>query len=565
MSNNKIIIYQVLPRLFGNKKTENKYNGSIEVNGCGKFNSFTNKALSVIKEMGYTHVWYTGVIAHASKTDYTSYGIPKQYPEIIKGTAGSPYAIRDYYDVDPDLAVDTKKRMKEFEQLITRTHNNGMKVVIDFVPNHLARDYKSIMKPDTSSDFGANDNSSHSFSPLNNFYYIPNQPLDLSSLPTNQDEIEYNENPAKATGNDCFTHQPSKFDWYETVKLNYGVDYNNRYETHFHPTPDTWFKMEDILLFWAEKKVDAFRCDMAEMVPLEFWKWVIPRVKNKFPNILFIAEIYNKDAYRNFLSTDAFDYLYDKVGLYDVVRDVACGYRPSSDITFTLNEVGDIQQYMLNFLENHDEQRIASDYFLGNPQKGIAAMILTSCIGTNPIMVYSGQELGERGMNEEGFSGKDGRTTIFDYWSLDKIVRWENKGKWNDILLNDDERKLRNLYSSLLHLCNKEKAISHGKIYDLMYANYENNEFNSTKKYAFLRGHGDDLLLIVVNFNDIDSIVNVHIPDHAYSFFQKEKKGRKKAIPLLKLNNHEVGFSDTEPLKLEVEAYSGEVFRITFE
>lgn len=565
MNNNKIIIYQVLPRLFGNKKTENKYNGTIKENGSGKFNSFTNKALNGIKEMGYSHVWYTGVIAHASKTDYTAHGIPKQYPEIIKGIAGSPYAIRDYYDVDPDLAVDVEKRMKEFEQLITRTHNNGMDVIIDFVPNHLARDYKSIMKPGTSTDFGANDNSAHSFSPSNNFYYLPNQPLDMSLLSTNLKEIEYSENPAKATGNDCFTHQPSKFDWYETVKLNYGVDYHNRYETHFHPTPDTWFKMEDILLFWAEKKVDAFRCDMAEMVPLEFWKWVIPRVKNKFPEILFIAEIYNKNAYRNFLAPDAFDYLYDKVGLYDVVRDVACGYRPSSDITFTLNEVGDIQQYMLNFLENHDEQRIASDYFLGNPQKGIAAMILTACIGTNPIMVYSGQELGERGMNEEGFSGKDGRTTIFDYWSLDKIVRWENKGKWDDSLLRDDEKKLRNVYSSLLQLCNNEKAISQGKIYDLMYANYENNEFNSTKKYAFLRGDGDDLLLVVVNFNDIDSVVNVHIPDDAFSFFQKEKNGTKKAIPLLKTDKPEVSFSDSEPLKLKVEAYSGEVFRITFE
>lgn len=565
MSNNKIIIYQVLPRLFGNKKTENKFNGNLSENGSGKFNYFTNRALNGIKEMGFSHIWYTGVIAHVSKTDYTSYGIPKQYPEIIKGMAGSPYAIRDYYDVDPDLAVNIDERMKEFEQLISRTHDNGMDVIIDFVPNHLARNYKSVMKPTHISEFGANDNPSNSFSPSNNFYYLPNQPLDMSLLPTNQEEIEYEENPAKATGNDCFTHRPSEFDWYETVKLNYGVDYQNRNETHFHPIPDTWLKMEDILLFWAEKKVDAFRCDMAEMVPLEFWKWVIPRVKNKFSRVIFIAEIYNKDAYRNFLSVDAFDYLYDKVGLYDVVRDVACGYRPSSDITFTLNEVGDIQQHMLNFLENHDEQRLGSDYFLGNPHKGIAAMILTACVGTNPIMVYSGQELGERGMNKEGFSGKDGRTSIFDYWSLDKIKRWDNNGKWNESLLTDDEKKLRNFYSSILQLCNKEKAISQGKIYDLMYANYENSEFNSIKKYAFLRGEGEDLLLVVVNFNDVNSVVNVHIPDEAYSFFGKEKKGIGHATPLLRSNNHVVSFTDTVPLKLKIQGYSGEVFRITFE
>ena len=565
MSKDKIIIYQVLPRLFGNKKSNNKSKGSIIENGSGKFKYFTNRALSEIKKMGYSHVWYTGVIAHASQTDYTSHGIPKQYPEIIKGIAGSPYAIRDYYDVDPDLAIKVENRMKEFENLVTRTHKNGMNVIIDFVPNHVARDYKSIMNPSDVSEFGANDNTSHSFSPTNNFYYISDRELDMSLLPIEHENVAYCEKPAKATGNDCFTHQPSKFDWYETVKLNYGVDYQNMYKTHFHPTPDTWIKMENILLFWSEKKVDGFRCDMAEMVPLEFWEWVIPRIKEKFPKILFIAEIYNKDAYRNFLNKGAFDFLYDKVGLYDVVRDVACGYRPSSDITFTLNEVGDIQNHMLNFLENHDEQRIASDYFLGDPQKGIASMILSACVNTNPIMVYSGQELGEEGMNEEGFSGKDGRTTIFDYWSLDKISRWDNNGKWDETLLTNEEKEIRNFYTSLLNLCNQESAIRKGKFYDLMSANYENSEFNSAKKYAFLRGDEKSLLLIVVNFNDAESVVNVNIPDDAYSFFQKEKKKNGLASPLLKFKNPTVSFSDTNALCLNIDAFSGEIFKITFE
>ena len=389
MKKNKIIIYQVLPRLFGNKNTTRKYNGSISDNGSGKFNHFTNRALSDIKNMGFTHIWYTGVLAHASKTDYTKYGVPQQHHEVIKGNAGSPYAIRDYYDVDPDLAVKVENRMREFENMVTRTHKNDMGVIIDFVPNHLARDYKSIMKPEGVEDFGAKDDTSVQYSSNNNYYYIPGKSLDLSKIP-NKETDGYIENPAKVTGNDAFTHQPSVNDWYETVKLNYGVNYVDGRRGHFSPVPDTWHKMKDILLFWAEKKVDAFRCDMAEMVPLEFWKWVIPIVKTDYPHILFIAEIYNKEAYRRFLTTDAFDYLYDKVGLYDVVRDVASGYRPSSDITFTLNEVGDIQSKMLNFLENHDEQRIASDNFLGDAKKGLAAMILTACVNTNPIMVYFG-------------------------------------------------------------------------------------------------------------------------------------------------------------------------------
>ena len=562
MSNQKIIIYQVLPRLFGNKTINNKFNGTIDENGCGKFNDFSNKALSEIKNMGFTHIWYTGILSHASKTDYIEYEIPKQHPEIIKGNAGSPYSIRDYYDVDPDLAVNVENRMKEFENMVTRTHKNKMDVIIDFVPNHLARDYKSIMKPDGTYEFGANDDSNISFSPDNNFYYIPDKALDLSLLPNNNEVERYTEAPARVTGNDCFTHQPTQYDWYETVKLNYGVDYQNWHQHHFSPVPDTWLKMKYILMFWAAKKVDAFRCDMAEMVPLEFWEWVIPAVKSKFPKIIFIAEIYNKHAYRNFLSTNAFDYLYDKVGLYDVVRDVACGYRPSSDITFTLNEVGDIQHNMLNFIENHDEQRVASSSFLGDAQKGVASMILTACLNTNPIMVYFGQELGERGMDEEGFSGEDGRTTIFDYWSIDKIARWNNNGKWNNSKLTEDEKKLKNIYSTLLRLCNEEKAFSEGKFFDLMYANYNNPYFNSTKKYAFLRGDGESLFLIVVNFNDQDSIVKVNIPEEAYSFFQSEGNYVQKAMSILNEDTSVVTCHETRLFEVNIEAYSGEIYKL---
>ena len=562
MSKDKIIIYQVLPRLFGNKNAARKHNGSISENGSGKFNQFTNRALGDIKDMGYTHIWYTGILAHASKTDYTEYGIPEQHPEIIKGNAGSPYAIRDYYDVDPDLAVKVENRMREFENMVTRTHKNGMSVIIDFVPNHLARDYKSVMMPKDISEFGANDDTSQHFSPNNNFYYMPGKALDVSSLCSKNEVGGYTENPAKATGNDSFTHQPSEYDWYETVKLNYGVDYQNGHQKHFSPIPDTWHKMKDILLFWSEKKVDAFRCDMAEMVPLEFWKWVIPIVKREFPKMLFIAEIYNKDAYRSFLSTNAFDYLYDKVGLYDVVRDVASGHRPASDITFTLSEVGDIQSKMLNFLENHDEQRLASDYFLGDGQKGLAAMILTACVNTNPIMVYCGQELGEKGMDEEGFSGKDGRTTIFDYWSIDKVVRWNNSEKWNSDKLTDDELSLKKQYTSLLQLCNKEKALSKGKFYDLMYANYDNMEFNSTKKYAFLRGSGKNLFLVVVNFSDKDSAVKVNIPSEAYAFFNIEPKKIKRATPMLNSDRSTVTCNDTGLFETDIAAYSGEVYKL---
>ena len=564
MQKNKIFVYQILTRLFGNKNSRNKPHGTIEENGSGKFNDITDIVLNELKEAGYTHVWYIGALAHASATDYTEYGIPRQFPEIVKGKAGSPYAIRDCYDVDPDLAVNVKKRMKEFEELIARTHNAGLNVLIDFVPNHVARNYRSIAKPKHVEEFGEKDDTSVVFAPHNNFYYLPGQPLDLQFLRDKGIEVNYVENPAKATGNDCFANKPSEYDWYDTVKLNYGVDYLNERRRCFDPIPNTWKKMRDILFFWAAKDIDGFRCDMAEMVPLEFWKWVIPQIKAQFPDIIFFAEIYNPSVYRDFLADNTFDYLYDKVGLYDVLRDVACGYRPSSDITFILNAVGDIQHRMINFMENHDEQRIASDFFLKSGEKGKAAMIVTACINVNPVMIYFGQELGERGMDEEGFSGKDGRTSIFDYWSVDTVRRWNNNGKWNEELLTEEEIRLRKFYHKLIRLCNREKALREGLFYDLMYANYENPDFNSMKQYAFVRGDYKDFLLVIGNFSDEEEEVTVWIPDHAYDFFKVNQHERAIAVPLLAEEKFPIDFSWTNPLKVKIKANDGEIYKISF-
>jgi glycosidase len=556
----KIFIYQLLPRLFGNTSGKNKFNGTIEENGCGKFNDISLKVLKDLKKSGYTHMWYIGVLAHASTTDYTVYGIPKEYPEIIKGKAGSPYAVRDYYDVDPDLAVDVNNRMQEFEDLIARTHKVGLKVIIDNIPNHLARNYKSVSKPKSIKDFGETDNTSLAFSAQNNFYYISDKFLDLQSVVDESTHIDYKEFPAKVTGNDSFTNQPSRYDWYETVKLNYGVDYMYRHSHHFNPVPDTWMKMRDILLFWANKKVDGFRCDMVEMVPVEFWRWAIKEVKAQFPDIIFVAEIYNPTIYRDFLADNTFDYLYDKVGLYDTLRDVTCGYRPSSDITFVLNTVGDIQDKMLNFLENHDEQRLASDYFLGCGERAKAAMIVTACVGKNPVMVYAGQEFGERGMDTEGFSGQDGRTTIFDYWSVDTLHRWNDNGKWDSKLLTKNEQKLQKFYQKLITLCNDEKAISDGFFYDLMSANYENPVFDSTRQFAFLRSNKKELLLIVVNFDNVEREVNVHIPQHAFDFFGFENVSERKLMPLLE-KGEEIVFSRGS-LSVKVRGNNGDIYKI---
>ena len=562
VTNEKIIIYQVFTRLFGNSNTHCKKNGSITENGCGKLADFTAKALGEIKNLGATHIWYTGIIEHATQTNYSRYGIRPDHPAVVKGKAGSPYAIKDYYDVDPDMANSIPDRMKEFENLVKRSHKAGLKVIIDFVPNHVAREYHSDAKPEDVIDLGEADNKEVAFSPQNNFYYIPGQPLQ-GEIDLHQNAPEaYVENPAKATGNDKFDAWPSINDWYETVKLNYGVDYMNGRWGHFDPIPDTWKKMLHILLFWASKDIDGFRCDMAEMVPVEFWGWAIPQVKEAYPHIIFIAEVYNPNEYRNYIFNGHFDYLYDKVGLYDTLRALTCGHETATHIPHRWQSLNGIEKNMLNFLENHDEQRIASEFFAGNPFKAIPAMVISACMNTNPVMIYFGQELGEPGMDEEGFSGRDGRTTIFDYWSVDTIRRWRNGGKFDSKQLTKDEKKLQGFYSTLLNLCNKEKAIREGQFFDLTYANLEGVVFNEHRQFAFFRKAGKELLFIVVNFDDKPAAPCVKIPTHAFDYLGIPFKDSYKAKDLLTGNTETLTMVPDQCTQILLEAYGAKILKI---
>jgi len=551
----RTIIYQLLPRLFGNTTEHCIPNGSIDDNGCGKMNDITPKALQEIKKLGVTHVWYTGVIEHATQTDYTAYGIKKDHPAVVKGKAGSPYAIKDYYDIDPDLATNPRKRVEEFNQLIRRTHKTGLKVIIDFIPNHVAREYHSDHAPECTPQLGENDNNTLNFSADNNFYYL-NEPLRCQFDMRDTSDIAYEEQPAKVTGNDCFSPYPTRNDWYETVKLNYGIDYLDNHTKHFDPIPDTWFKMRDILLFWASKHIDGFRCDMAEMVPCEFWEWVVPIIKNEYPDIIFIAEVYNPQEYRDYIYKGHFDYLYDKVGLYDTLRAVICGQKPAHCITSCWQNIDDIRTHMLNFLENHDEQRIASDFFIADGMKAIPALIVSSCISTQPFMLYSGQELGERGMDIEGFSGKDGRTSIFDYWSVKTLREWCNHGLYDGALLSRKSKILREKYQKILTLSNKEKALSQGLFFDLMYVNFDNANFNTETTYAFIRSHQNEHILIVVNFCEKDIEQHINIPQHAFDFL-KIKEKLYQATDLLTAKKVLVNFTPHSACIVRVPAYSG--------
>ncbi len=562
MQDNKFVIYQVFTRLFGNNNTRLKPNGDKATNGCGRLADFTAKALEEIKALGATHIWYTGIIEHATQTDYRRYGIRPDHPAVVKGKAGSPYAIKDYYDIDPDLASSVTERMREFENLVKRTHKAGLKMIIDFVPNHVARQYHSDAKPTGVTDLGENDHKEWAFSPQNNFYYIPGARLEGNIDLCKDAEEPYVEFPAKATGNDRFDAWPGTNDWYETVKLNYGVDYQGGGQWHFDPIPDTWMKMRDILLFWASKGIDGFRCDMAEMVPCAFWGWVIPQVKEQYPGLIFIAEVYNPNEYRNYLWCGKFDYLYDKVGLYDTLKAVTCHGQSAAAITGCWQSLEGIQTNMLNFLENHDEQRIASDFFAGNAVKARPAMIVSACMNANPVMVYFGQELGERGMDEEGFSGRDGRTTIFDYWTVDTIRRWRNGGKFDGKLLTDEEKALQAFYTRVLNLCTSEKALAEGSFYDLMYANYDNPHFNAHRQYTFLRKQGKELILVVVNFDEAPAEVGIRIPAHAFEYLGIAEKESIKATDLLTGKKEDIALSPTLQVTTRVEGFSGKILKV---
>ena len=559
MNKKKIIIYQTLPRLFGNRNLTRKVNGTLAENGCGKLSDFDAPTLRRIHTLGVTHIWYTGVVRHATATDYSRYGIPRQHPAVVKGRAGSPYAITDYYDIDPDLADDVEQRMDEWSELVDRTHAAGMRVIIDFVPNHVARQYHSIVKPADARDLGEDDDAGKRFDLQNNFYYCTGESFapqfDLKCGAAEP----YVEMPAKATGNDRFDSHPGINDWYETVKLNYGIDYcdaGGRSE-HFDPVPNTWIKMIDILLFWAAKGVDGFRCDMVEMVPTAFWAYATQIVKERFPGLLFIGEVYDPEQYRSYIDS-GFDYLYDKVGMYDCVRAVIRGERPASSITYQWQVVGDMTDRMLYFLENHDEQRVASDYFCGEGRKALPGLIVSALMQTNPFMLYAGQEYGERGMDREGFSGTDGRTTIFDYWAVDAIY----KGYFKRAALTAEQKYLALRYQQILRIANREKAVREGRFFDLMYVNPQSWQFNPYSQFAFLRKCDDDVLLVIVNFSGQRVLLNVNIPGHAFDYLGMSER-EVVATDLLTGESCLFSLKCDGTLPADIRPYGGRIYKFS--
>lgn len=558
----KLIIYQLFPRILTNDNDKCVHDGTLEQNGTGKMNDYTPRLLRSIRDLGVNCVWYTGIIEHATKCDFTSIGIPKDNPYIVKGEAGSPYAIKDYYDVNPYLATNPERRFEEYLALVERTHAEGLRMIIDFVPNHTARVYRSDAKPKGVKDFGDDDDVSKFFSRDNNYYYITNQQFS-PSIPLGNGKDAYVEFPAKATGNDCFNAFCGQNDWYETVKLNYGHDYGDGSD-HFDPVPDTWRKMLDILLHWAATGVDGFRCDMVFMVPLAFWHWVIPKVKKRYPQIIFIGEIYDVAMYRPFLDYGCFDYLYDKVNLYDTLVGIETRNVSAASLTGCWQTVDGIGDRMLNFLENHDEVRFASKSYAGDPSLVLPSLVVSAMISKGPFMIYYGQELGERASENEGFAGYNDRTTIFDFWSYDTMRRWHDGGRCTTRLLTEGERWLRQTYSRVLHLCNECSAIREGGFFDLMYANIRNEHFDPHKTFAFIRHSDRQKLLIITNFNRADIHCGLIIPDHAVDMCGLPT-GEVEAVDLISGDHLRLSIEAGKPVELSLKSSSALVLELNID
>jgi glycosidase len=545
------VIYQLMVRTFGNTNETRKTNGTLAENGCGKFNDINAAALLSLKEMGVTHLWLTGVLEQASGSAYPDR--PADDPDILKGIAGSPYAIKDYFDVCPDYALEPANRLQEFEALVRRCHALGLKVIIDFVPNHVARSYSSDVMPEQS--FGEGDKRDVFFDRDNHFYYLgpddagggPPLKLPTAGIPGCDGLFAPETGFGRVTGNNVVSWAPSINDWYETVKLNYGHDFTNGRATSSLPGPDaspsevpkTWRTMDAILAYWQKLGVNGFRADMAHMVPMEFWRWAVKRARARHADVFFSAEAYDNDPAKltdghvlDELLDAGFDAVYDDPS-YDVLEGIYDSGKWANDLdplTFT----GKRFHQSLRYAENHDEVRIASPKEWG----GLGMMVgrpvsaVLFAMGRGPVMLYHGQEVGEPAAGTEGFGGDDARTTIFDYWSMPEFTKWVNGGKYDGGLLSDEQKALRDWYGRLIR-ATRSPAFTAGEFYGLNHANMENPEFGRVGDetssghwfYAFLRHdpQSGQSFLVVANFHGSETLrrVNVSIPEDAWKFMDR--------------------------------------------
>lgn len=539
------IIYQLFVRTFGNTNETNRTNGSIEENGCGKFADINLAALKSLRKMGFTHIWLTGVLEQASATSYACR--PADDVNLVKGKAGSPYAIRDYFDVCPDYAIEPVSRMGEFRALLDRCKRCEFAVIIDFVPNHVARSYASDVRPEWS--FGNGDDVTKFFDRDNHFYYLPydaaggGPPLKLPTahFPGCDGSFAEESEWGRVTGNNVISWAPSIHDWYETVKLNYGHDFTTGRNTAHLPgedagvdvVPKTWRMMDEMIGYWQSMGVSGFRADMAHMIPMEFWRWLIKRARGRQQGVFFMAEAYDNDPAKltdghvlDALLEAGFDAVYDDPS-YDVLMGLYDGVNWCNDLD-GLIFTGERFHRSLRYGENHDEVRLATPLEWGATGMKVGKPVCAAlfALGRGPVMMYNGQEVGEPAAGVEGFGGDDGRTSIFDYWCMPELAKWVNGHRYDGGRLSVEQKELRDWYGKLLRAI-QSPAFVDGEFYGLNFANRGNVDFGRCEGetvsghwlYAFLRREKNqgEAFLCVVHFHPHRAAekVRIFIPEDA--------------------------------------------------
>jgi glycosidase len=544
----KLRIYQMFPRLFGNTNPNRIPNGTYQQNGCGKFADLNDESLTSLKKLGFDAIWVTGVLRQATTRDYSSIGLPPDDPDLLKGIAGSPYAIRDYFDVCPDYAADPAQRITEFKALLARAKKHDLKIFMDFIPNHVARSHTSVVHPER--DFGKDDQGIEFFS-SDDFYYLQadkdGPPLRLATFdprkkepltPTTKVIWEDQESRfpglkekidglfqgeakrGRVTGDNQNTWQPNRDCWYETIKFNYGYDFTlgakgqRKHPTVLQPdlpVPNLWNKMDAVLAYWQEMGVDGFRCDVAHIVPSEFWHWALARARERNPKTFFYAECYEGDtrlevpdanpelAVFKSNPTSLLEAGFDAVYGHDAYRRLMEIYQDkawANDLD-SASRAGFVGDNSVRYAENHDEVRVASPQHWGGhgPLVGRPVSGILFGLSRGPVMVYYGQEVGEPAdVGAAGFELDKGRTTFFDYWSVPTLIQWMNNGQYEGGGLPELNRDLRAFYGRLLNSLT-HPALAQGNFIPLNPANQNNPTYhvpdgkkeNGRWLYSFLR------------------------------------------------------------------------------
>jgi glycosidase len=327
-----------------------------------------------------------------------------------KGTLGSPYSVQDYYGINPEFGT-----LDDFKSLVAAAHKNGMKIVIDLVANHTAWDSKMAK-----------------------------------------------EHPEWFTKDSAGNFIPPVADWSDVIDLNYGNKDLRRY-------------MIEMLKYWVRDiGIDGYRCDVSEMVPVDFWDEARAALDSIKPVFMLSEGMYAEHHLK------AFDMTYGW-NSYHTMADIFAGKKPAFEMDSVL--IRESLSYpkkslRLRFSSNHDENAwdMPDIQKFGDDGAKMAA-VLTNTFPGVPLL-YNGQEVGSRE-----------KLGLFEKHEVD----WTKGKEWTDF------------YTTLYAIRKNNSALALGD-----YQFVKNNL--PEKIYSFIRTDGRNTVLVAVNFSDKQQTATLTLP-----------------------------------------------------